>query len=121
MPEAAATRFALQIMTQIRHSKNRAIRRILTIQFASPNILDAERALSVMPPKVAICFGHHRGMRMCSEGQRERETPGNGQAKSSRKRQGIFIFDEPESAPSPSRQVAFPKLLRRMPTLRLSS
>jgi predicted ATPase len=29
-------------------------------------------------------------------------------------RQGIFIFDEPESALSPSRQVAFLKLLRRM-------
>ena len=30
------------------------------------------------------------------------------------KRQGIFIFDEPESALSPSRQVEFLKLLRRM-------
>lgn len=29
-------------------------------------------------------------------------------------RQGIFIFDEPESALSPARQVAFLKLLRRM-------
>jgi predicted ATPase len=29
-------------------------------------------------------------------------------------RQGIFIFDEPESALSPSRQIAFLKLLRRM-------
>jgi predicted ATPase len=29
-------------------------------------------------------------------------------------RQGIFIFDEPESALSPSRQIEFPKLLRRM-------
>jgi predicted ATPase len=29
-------------------------------------------------------------------------------------RQGIFIFDEPESALSPSRQVEFLKLLRRM-------
>src|SRR5690242_13658258 len=30
------------------------------------------------------------------------------------RRQGIFIFDEPESALSPSRQVEFLKLLRRM-------
>jgi predicted ATPase len=30
------------------------------------------------------------------------------------RRQGFFIFDEPESALSPSRQVAFLKLLRRM-------
>jgi predicted ATPase len=30
------------------------------------------------------------------------------------KRQGIFIFDEPESALSPSRQIEFLKLLRRM-------
>jgi predicted ATPase len=30
------------------------------------------------------------------------------------RRQGIFIFDEPESALSPSRQIAFLKLLRRM-------
>ena len=29
-------------------------------------------------------------------------------------RQGIFIFDEPESALSPSRQILFLKLLRRM-------
>ncbi len=29
-------------------------------------------------------------------------------------RQGIFIFDEPESALSPSRQIAFLKLLQRM-------
>src|SRR5262249_62223371 len=29
-------------------------------------------------------------------------------------RQGIYIFDEPESALSPTRQVAFLKLLRRM-------
>ena len=29
-------------------------------------------------------------------------------------RQGIFIFDEPESALSPSRQIEFLKLLRRM-------
>ncbi len=29
-------------------------------------------------------------------------------------RQGIFIFDEPESALSPSRQIAFLKLMRRM-------
>ncbi|HVJ56000.1 MAG TPA: AAA family ATPase [Aliidongia sp.] len=31
-------------------------------------------------------------------------------------RQGIYIFDEPESALSPSRQVEFLKLLRRMDT-----
>lgn len=31
-------------------------------------------------------------------------------------RQGIFIFDEPESALSPSRQIEFLKLLRRMDT-----
>ena len=30
------------------------------------------------------------------------------------RRQGIFIFDEPESALSPSRQIDFLKLLRRM-------
>ena len=30
------------------------------------------------------------------------------------RRQGLFIFDEPESALSPSRQVEFLKLLRRM-------
>jgi predicted ATPase len=29
-------------------------------------------------------------------------------------RQGIFIFDEPESALSPSRQIAFLKLMRQM-------
>jgi len=29
-------------------------------------------------------------------------------------RQGVFIFDEPESALSPSRQIAFLKLMRRM-------
>jgi predicted ATPase len=29
-------------------------------------------------------------------------------------RQGLFIFDEPESALSPSRQIEFLKLLRRM-------
>ena len=29
-------------------------------------------------------------------------------------RQGIFIFDEPESALSPARQIEFLKLLRRM-------
>src|SRR5881396_2726469 len=29
-------------------------------------------------------------------------------------KQGIFIFDEPESALSPSRQIEFLKLLRRM-------
>jgi predicted ATPase len=29
-------------------------------------------------------------------------------------RQGIFVFDEPESALSPSRQIAFLKLMRRM-------
>jgi predicted ATPase len=32
-------------------------------------------------------------------------------------RQGIFIFDEPESALSPSRQMEFLKLMRRMETL----
>jgi predicted ATPase len=32
------------------------------------------------------------------------------------RRQGIFIFDEPESALSPSRQIEFLKLLRRMGT-----
>jgi predicted ATPase len=32
------------------------------------------------------------------------------------RRQGIFIFDEPESALSPSRQIEFLKLLRRMET-----
>jgi predicted ATPase len=31
-------------------------------------------------------------------------------------RQGIFIFDEPESALSPSRQIEFLRLLRRMDT-----
>ena len=30
------------------------------------------------------------------------------------RRQGIFIFDEPESALSPSRQIEFLKLMRRM-------
>ncbi|BCJ91451.1 ATP-binding protein [Terrihabitans soli] len=35
-------------------------------------------------------------------------------------RQGLFIFDEPESALSPSRQVEFLKLLRRMDTSRMS-
>ncbi len=30
------------------------------------------------------------------------------------RRQGVFVFDEPESALSPSRQIAFLKLLRRM-------
>lgn len=30
------------------------------------------------------------------------------------RRQGIFIFDEPESALSPTRQIEFVKLLRRM-------
>src|SRR5262249_30306452 len=35
-------------------------------------------------------------------------------------RQGIFIFDEPESALSPSRQIEFLKLLRRMDTSRIS-
>jgi predicted ATPase len=30
------------------------------------------------------------------------------------RRQGIFIFDQPESALSPSRQIAFLRLLRRM-------
>src|SRR5205807_7189312 len=34
-------------------------------------------------------------------------------------RQGIFIFDEPESALSPSRQVEFLKLLRRMDEARI--
>ena len=33
-------------------------------------------------------------------------------------RQGIFIFDEPESALSPSRQIEFLKLMRRMDKLR---
>jgi predicted ATPase len=33
-------------------------------------------------------------------------------------RQGIFIFDEPESALSPSRQIEFLKLMRRMDTSR---
>jgi predicted ATPase len=32
-------------------------------------------------------------------------------------RQGIFIFDEPESALSPSRQMEFLKLMRRMETM----
>jgi predicted ATPase len=32
-------------------------------------------------------------------------------------RQGIFIFDEPESALSPSRQIEFLKLMRRMETI----
>src|ERR1700744_2276036 len=32
------------------------------------------------------------------------------------RRQGIFIFDEPESALSPSRQIEFVKLMRRMDT-----
>ena len=35
-------------------------------------------------------------------------------------RQGIFIFDEPESALSPSRQIEFLKLLRRMDASRVS-
>lgn len=35
------------------------------------------------------------------------------------KRQGIFIFDEPESALSPSRQIEFLKLLRRMEDSRI--
>ncbi|HXX02763.1 MAG TPA: AAA family ATPase [Xanthobacteraceae bacterium] len=35
------------------------------------------------------------------------------------RRQGIFIFDEPESALSPSRQIEFLKLLRRMEESRL--
>lgn len=35
-------------------------------------------------------------------------------------RQGIFIFDEPESALSPSRQIEFLKLLRRMDDSRVS-
>ncbi len=34
-------------------------------------------------------------------------------------RQGIFIFDEPESALSPSRQIEFLKLLRQMEDLRI--
>lgn len=34
-------------------------------------------------------------------------------------RQGIFIFDEPESALSPSRQIEFLKLLRRMDSSRI--
>ena len=34
------------------------------------------------------------------------------------RRQGIFIFDEPESALSPSRQIDFLKLLRRMDAVR---
>jgi predicted ATPase len=34
-------------------------------------------------------------------------------------RQGIFIFDEPESALSPSRQIEFLKLLRRMDNSRI--
>jgi predicted ATPase len=34
-------------------------------------------------------------------------------------RQGIFIFDEPESALSPSRQIEFLKLLRRMENARI--
>jgi predicted ATPase len=34
-------------------------------------------------------------------------------------RQGIFIFDEPESALSPSRQIEFLKLLRRMDNARI--
>ena len=34
-------------------------------------------------------------------------------------RQGIFIFDEPESALSPSRQIEFLKLLRRMDEARI--
>lgn len=35
------------------------------------------------------------------------------------RRQGIFIFDEPESALSPSRQIEFLKLLRRMEASRI--
>jgi predicted ATPase len=35
-------------------------------------------------------------------------------------RQGIFIFDEPESALSPSRQIEFLKLLQRMESSRIS-
>jgi len=34
-------------------------------------------------------------------------------------RQGIFIFDEPESALSPARQIEFLKLLRRMEESRI--
>ena len=34
--------------------------------------------------------------------------------------QGIFIFDEPESALSPSRQIEFLKLLRRMDESKIS-
>jgi predicted ATPase len=36
------------------------------------------------------------------------------------RRQGIFIFDEPESALSPSRQIEFLKLLRRMEEARIN-
>jgi predicted ATPase len=36
------------------------------------------------------------------------------------RRQGIFIFDEPESALSPSRQIEFLKLLRRMDEARIN-
>src|SRR5207248_6095325 len=35
-------------------------------------------------------------------------------------RQGIFIFDEPESALSPSRQIEFLKLLKRMDQSRIT-
>ena len=35
-------------------------------------------------------------------------------------RQGIFIFDEPESALSPARQIEFLKLLRRMDASKIS-
>jgi len=35
-------------------------------------------------------------------------------------RQGLFIFDEPESALSPSRQIEFLKLLRRMDESKIS-
>jgi predicted ATPase len=35
-------------------------------------------------------------------------------------RQGIFIFDEPESALSPSRQIEFLKLLKRMDESRIT-
>jgi predicted ATPase len=35
-------------------------------------------------------------------------------------RQGIFIFDEPESALSPARQIEFLKLLRRMDQSKMS-
>src|SRR5580700_352339 len=35
-------------------------------------------------------------------------------------RQGIFIFDEPESALSPARQIEFLKLLRRMDELKIN-